>query len=88
MEPDFWHQRWQQNQIGFHQSEVNPYLRKYWQALAIAAPARILVPLCGKSLDLLWLAEQGYQVGPSAIGSSSRRGGSVSSALVNPSRRL
>ena len=62
MEPEFWHQRWQQNQIGFHQGEVNPYLRKYWSSLAIAAPARILVPLCGKSLDLLWLVEQGYQV--------------------------
>jgi thiopurine S-methyltransferase len=62
MEPDFWHQRWQQNKIGFHQGEVNPYLRKYWQALGVPAPARILVPLCGKSLDLLWLVQQGYQV--------------------------
>lgn len=62
MEPDFWHQRWQQNQIGFHQAEVNPYLRKHWPALAVPAPARVLVPLCGKSLDLLWLVQQGYQV--------------------------
>lgn len=62
MEPDFWHQRWQQNKIGFHQGEVNPYLRKYWQELGVPAPARILVPLCGKSLDLLWLVQQGYQV--------------------------
>jgi thiopurine S-methyltransferase len=62
MEPDFWHQRWQQNQIGFHQGEVNPHLIKYWGRLGVAAPARILVPLCGKSLDLLWLVQQGYQV--------------------------
>lgn len=62
MEPDFWHQRWQQNQIGFHQGEVNPYLRQYWPALGVPAPARVLVPLCGKSLDLLWLQQQGYQV--------------------------
>jgi thiopurine S-methyltransferase len=62
MEPDFWHQRWQQNQIGFHQGEVNPYLRQYWSALNVAAPARVLVPLCGKSLDLCWLLQQGYQV--------------------------
>lgn len=62
MEPDFWQQRWQQNQIGFHQGEVNPYLRQYWGALGVPAPARVLVPLCGKSLDLLWLTQQGYQV--------------------------
>lgn len=62
MEPEFWHQRWQQNQIGFHQPDINPYLRQYWSVLAVAPPARVLVPLCGKSLDLLWLTQQGYQV--------------------------
>lgn len=62
MDTDFWLQRWQQNQIGFHQGEVNSYLREYWSVLNVAAPARVLVPLCGKSLDMLWLMEQGYQV--------------------------
>lgn len=62
MEPDFWHARWQQNQIGFHQGEVNPYLQQHWEDLGVPAPARILVPLCGKSLDLLWLRQQGYEV--------------------------
>lgn len=62
MEPDFWHQRWQQNLIGFHQAEGNPYLRQYWSDLGVAAPARVLVPLCGKSFDLMWLREQGYHV--------------------------
>jgi thiopurine S-methyltransferase len=62
MEPEFWQQRWQENRIGFHQGDVNPYLREYWSQLGIAAPARVLVPLCGKSLDLRWLAQQGYQV--------------------------
>ena len=62
MEPDFWHQRWQQNQIGFHQGEVNPYLQRYWSELNVPAPARVLVPLCGKSLDLTWLMQQGYAV--------------------------
>lgn len=62
MDPQFWRERWQQNQIGFHQGEVNPYLRKYWNDLGVSAPARILVPLCGKSLDLIWLSQQGYQV--------------------------
>lgn len=62
MEPAFWHKRWADNQIGFHQPQVNPYLQAHWPALGLAAGARVLVPLCGKSLDLLWLAAQGYRV--------------------------
>jgi len=62
MQPEFWHKKWETNQIGFHQPEVNPYLQRHWADLAIAAQARVLVPLCGKSLDLLWLAGQGHQV--------------------------
>lgn len=62
MEPAFWHKRWADNQIGFHQPQVNPYLQAHWPTLGLAPGARVLVPLCGKSLDLLWLAAQGYRV--------------------------
>lgn len=62
MQPEFWYKKWDSNQIGFHQAEANPYLQRYWPELAIAPSARVLVPLCGKSLDLLWLAGQGHQV--------------------------
>ncbi|MEN5037806.1 thiopurine S-methyltransferase [Pseudomonas sp. TWI929] len=62
MEPAFWQQRWADNQIGFHQAQVNPYLQKYWPKLGVAPGSRVLVPLCGKSLDLAWLAGQGYGV--------------------------
>ena len=62
MQPEFWHKKWESNQIGFHQPEVNPYLQRHWPDLAIPAQARVLVPLCGKSLDLLWLAGRGHQV--------------------------
>ncbi|UIN54870.1 MULTISPECIES: thiopurine S-methyltransferase [Pseudomonas] len=62
MQPEFWHKKWESNQIGFHQRQVNPYLQRHWPDLAIPAQARVLVPLCGKSLDLLWLAGRGYQV--------------------------
>ncbi|MGZ5008670.1 MAG: thiopurine S-methyltransferase [Methylobacter sp.] len=62
MQHEFWHQRWQQNQIGFHSREVNPYLQRYWPALGIKPNSRVLVPLCGKSNDMLWLLAQGYQV--------------------------
>jgi thiopurine S-methyltransferase len=58
----FWQRRWARNEIGFHLSEVNPYLRRYWPGLRLVEGARVLVPLCGKSLDLAWLAEQGFAV--------------------------
>jgi len=62
MHASFWHSRWQSNQIGFHQAQVNAYLQQQWPALALESGARVLVPLCGKSLDMLWLAGQGLQV--------------------------
>lgn len=62
MQPEFWHKKWASNQIGFHLSEVNPYLQRHWPELSMPATARVLVPLCGKSLDLAWLAGRGHQV--------------------------
>lgn len=59
---DFWLERWAQNQIGFHLGEVNPYLQRHWPTLQLPAGVRVLVPLCGKSLDLTWLAAQGHRV--------------------------
>lgn len=62
MHAEFWQARWARSEIGFHLPEVNPYLQQYWPVLALPQGARVLVPLCGKSLDLAWLAGQGYQV--------------------------
>jgi thiopurine S-methyltransferase len=62
MDADFWLQRWQEGQIGFHRSDVMPLLEKHWPSLQVRADARVLVPLCGKSLDMHWLAAQGYRV--------------------------
>ena len=62
MEPDFWHQRWQDNQIGFHQEKPLPLLCKHWPALDLAAGSRVFVPLCGKSLDMAWLAERDHRI--------------------------
>ncbi|MEZ1318421.1 thiopurine S-methyltransferase [Pseudomonas fluorescens] len=62
MQPEFWHKRWQSNQIGFHLPQVNPHLQRFWPQLGLEEGARVLVPLCGKSLDLLWLAHQGHEV--------------------------
>ncbi len=60
MEKDFWLERWELEQTGFHQNETNPYLQQYGRHLTGAG--RVFVPLCGKSLDMLWLAKQGAGV--------------------------
>ena len=62
MEADFWKQRWQDNQIGFHQATPTPLLLKHWPSLDVPTGARVFVPLAGKSLDMLWFASQGYRV--------------------------
>jgi thiopurine S-methyltransferase len=62
VEPDFWRDRWQKKEIGFHQAEVHDQLQQHWGRLGLAPGAHVFVPLCGKSLDMVWLAEQGHQV--------------------------
>ena len=62
MNPEFWQERWQNKRIGFNQPEVNPLLIKYFSTLDLPASSRVFVPLCGKSIDMLWLIDQGYDV--------------------------
>ena len=62
MEPEFWHQRWREQRIGFHLPHVNPLLERHWPALGVPAQAGVFVPLCGKTLDMVWLAERGHPV--------------------------
>lgn len=62
MQPQFWHDRWRTGQIGFHQSAVDRHLRRHWPELGLSNHSRVFVPLCGKSLDLLWLRERGHSV--------------------------
>lgn len=61
MDADFWLQRWQQKRIGFHQDQYNTSLTKHWPQLSLCGNT-VFVPLCGKSVDMLYLAEQGYEV--------------------------
>lgn len=62
MKKNFWLERWERKETGFHQNEINPYLRQYWQELHLARDSEVFVPLCGKSSDLLWLRKQGHPV--------------------------
>lgn len=62
MEKEFWLERWERAEIGFHQDEVNPYLKQFWQEMKVEAEGEVFVPLCGKSLDMVWLRGQGCTV--------------------------
>ena len=58
----FWHNRWQTQQIGWHRDAYNDLLTKHWKRIGSNNGDQVLVPLCGKSLDMLWFADQGYTV--------------------------
>jgi len=62
MDASFWHQRWEKNEIAFHQSKANPLLVEYFHRLSLTKGSRIFVPLCGKTLDISWLLSNGYRV--------------------------
>ena len=58
----FWHNRWQTQQIGWHRDAYNDLLTKHWERIGSNKGDQVLVPLCGKSLDMLWFASQEYTV--------------------------
>ena len=62
MDANFWHGKWQRNEIGFHESTVNPLLVAHFDSLQLAPASRLFLPLCGKTLDIGWLLERGYRV--------------------------
>lgn len=62
MEASFWHQKWEDNDIAFHQEDANPALVAHLGALGIAPGSRVFVPLCGKTRDIHWLLSNGYRV--------------------------
>lgn len=62
MKADYWHKKWQANQIAFHESEGNAMLVRHLSQLELSTGARIFVPLCGKTRDIGWLRGQGFNV--------------------------
>ena len=62
MQHDFWHEKWQTGKLGFHQERYNSRLVKQWHRLGLRPGDRVFVPLCGKSLDMCWLSDQGHPV--------------------------
>lgn len=62
MELSYWQARWEKDKTGWHMQQVYPHLKTYWHKLGLKEGATVLVPLCGKSLDLLWLKERNLEV--------------------------
>ncbi|ASC73504.1 Thiopurine S-methyltransferase [Halomicronema hongdechloris C2206] len=62
MDARFWHQKWQRGDLGFHQPQANPLLVRHCHRLRLAPGSRILLPLCGMTLDISWLLAQGFRV--------------------------
>ncbi|MDP2230656.1 thiopurine S-methyltransferase [Methylotenera sp.] len=62
MDAGFWHQKWEGNDIAFHENEANPLLIKHFRSLSLAKGSRIFVPLCGKTRDIAWLLTHGYRI--------------------------
>ncbi len=71
MDAAFWHQRWQDNRIGFHQTDINLHLQTFWPRLGLQPGDAVFVPLCGKSRDMLWLGARhpvlGVELSPIAV---------------------
>lgn len=57
-----WKAKWKRNDIAFHQSVINPLLKTFLPNLGLSAGDSILVPMCGKSLDMDWLTLSGLHV--------------------------
>ncbi len=62
MDKNFWHHKWAENQIGFHESEANPLLVNNFKFLCLPKGSLIFIPLCGKTNDIAWLLSNGYRV--------------------------
>jgi thiopurine S-methyltransferase len=62
MDNTYWHKKWENNDIAFHEREANPLLVKYLKQLFLTKGSRVFVPLCGKTLDIHWLLLNDYHV--------------------------
>ena len=58
----YWHNRWDKQLTGWHRDVFNDLLEKHWSSIDPPKEGEVLVPLCGKSLDMIWLAKQGHKV--------------------------
>jgi thiopurine S-methyltransferase len=62
MELSYWQARWQNDKTGWHMQQVYPHLKTYWPKLNLTEGATVLIPLCGKTLDMRWLQKRNLNV--------------------------
>lgn len=63
MEAQFWLNKWQKNEIGFHLPKPHPWLVALWPQMFAQNPqAHVFLPLCGKTLDVDFFLQQGHTV--------------------------
>ncbi len=62
MQAEYWLNKWSDDKIGFHQDRANKRLQQHWSSLDLAEGTPVFVPMCGKSLDMLWLHQSGHPV--------------------------
>lgn len=62
MNTEFWQNAWQNSQTGFTQKRTNPMLIEHFKVLNVPKGGRVFVPLCGKSIDMLWFLSEGFEV--------------------------
>ena len=62
MNPEFWQNAWHNNQTNFTQKKPNFMLTQHFKTLNARKNGRVFVPLCGKSIDMLWFITQGFDV--------------------------
>ena len=66
LDPKFWLDLWRSGGAGLqrllHAETANDALLRHWPGLDLGPGAPVLVPMCGKSVDLHWLRQQGHPV--------------------------
>jgi thiopurine S-methyltransferase len=56
----FWFEKWREGKLGFHEGKPNAMLERH--VARLGTNRRVLVPLCGKTEDLAFLASHGHRV--------------------------
>ena len=62
MKAEFWHQRWQPETMGLSGLIASSHMTRFIDLLGIEQGDNVLVPLCGKSLDMIWLRDKNFRV--------------------------
>ena len=62
VDSEFWIKSWKEGRTNFNQAKFHDKLTEYFPQLLPRKGQKVLVPLCGKSIDLLWLQELSLDV--------------------------